>query len=186
MVDSRTTFVAGCASTADVDDFNGSIITDQYGFDIIEANTPIGLPSGKTLSFNKIMYVHQVPDGWETWDGEHQPLVLQPLGGLSVIGTFSAPVPAFGMEVAVDPSWDITLDLDDDSSPLTQSVSDDSGAKFFGYLYGVNINSFTVSGNTDFAIGRMIEGTPIPVPGSLLLLGSGLMGLGLMGWRRRG
>lgn len=33
--------------------------------------------------------------------------------------------------------------------------------------------------------GSILEGTAIPLPSSMLLLGSGLLGLGLLGWRRK-
>ena len=70
MVDSRDAFVAGCASTADVD-FSGSIIPEpEYGYsDIIELGTPIGLPGGNTLTFNVRMWVREVGLTWFTWDG---------------------------------------------------------------------------------------------------------------------
>ena len=189
MVDSRDAFVAGCASTADVD-FSGSIIPEpEYGYsDIIELGTPIGLPGGNTLTFNVRMWVREVGLTWFTWDGEYEGDVLQPTPGTSsVTGTFSGEgVPAFGMDVAVDPSnWTMSLTLSD-GSYMDQVVYTNNGAKLFGYIDGVNITSFTISptsGTIDFAIGRMIVGTPVPVPGSLLLLGTGLLGMGALGWR---
>ena len=92
------------------------------------------------------------------------------------------------MDVAVDPSnWTMSLTLSD-GSYMDQVVYTNNGAKLFGYIDGVNITSFTISptsGTIDFAIGRMIVGTPVPVPGSLLLLGTGLLGMGALGWRRK-
>ena len=32
---------------------------------------------------------------------------------------------------------------------------------------------------------RLNEAAPVPIPPSALLLGSGILGMGLMGWRRR-
>ena len=68
---------------------------------------------------------------------------------------------------------------------LSSSTSADPGLDSNGlwvYLY---------NDGHPFALGNGIynninvTGSPVPVPPSLLLLGSGLMGMGLLGWRRR-
>ena len=150
-------------------------------------------PAGNTLTFDADLLVAKVPDGgWASWSGGNTPTVLQPIvitpdGPLPVntlVGTFNSAMSAFGLEIepyAFD-VFDLTLALSDGSS-LTQSVNGDGGAAFFGWTGGPNM-SFTITsadGAEGFAFGRMVA--PVPLPPSVLLLGSGL--LGFFGLRRK-
>jgi len=50
------------------------------------------------------------------------------------------------------------------------------------------VNAYLLGLTYDFAggVGQLIpDPLPTPVPASFLLLGSGLLGLGLLGWRRK-
>ena len=69
---------------------------------------------------------------------------------------------------------------------LTQLVDGLGGAKFFGWV-GNDVFGFSTWSPTDsdgYAMGRFVEGgTPVPEPATMLLLGSGLVGI--WGFRRK-
>jgi len=118
---------------------------------------------------------------WQTWSGGHTPQVLATATDVfSVTGTFTVPQKAFGLEMEPDDfyAYNTTLTLGGGSS-LSQSVEGNSGAAFFGWV-GDAETTMTLSSDIDFAFGRMVQ--PVPVPPTVLLLGSGL--LSLLGWRR--
>lgn len=153
------------------------------GYTVVPANTEIFLPmpGSGSVSFSINLQSAIVPGEWYTWSGDNTPQILWTnYGGTSVTGTFTVGQTAFGLEMEPDDyaSHNMTLTLGGGSF-LTQSVNGNAGALFFGWV-GDAATTFTLSSDTDFAFGRMVQ--PVPVPPTVLLLGSGL--LGLLGWRR--
>ncbi len=60
-----------------------------------------------------------------------------------------------------------------------------NGGSFFGFLEETsNIKYFTLSGYVGIT-DLTVQGNAVPLPGAVWLLGTGLFGLGALGWRRR-
>jgi hypothetical protein len=177
----RATWEAAAGTFADVD--LPSLVNPIAEFDVVDSLT---LPSGTTLAFNTFLQALQVGSGWETWSSG-TPMVLWSLGLDAVGATASAVLNSFGLEMQpglFEPPFDITLLLSNGEF-LTQSVSGDGGAAFFGWVNEPVVGfSMSVVGS-DFAFGRMVEGpgaTPPGVPdGGSLGLMSGLVWAGLLG-----
>jgi hypothetical protein len=156
----------------------------------VVAGTAISLPAGGSVSFDIDTQCRQVPSSWATWSGGNTPKVLYTNGANAMTGTFTVPQKAFGLEMEPnDSTQNLTMTITLDGT-LTQSIYWDSGAKFFGWVSDVGYSSMQLTddgpydtGYQDFAIGRLVQ--PVPIPASAMLLGSGLMGLGLLGWRRK-
>jgi hypothetical protein len=157
------------------------------GYTLVPANTAISLPApgSGSVSFGIDLYSAIVPDDWFTWSGGNTPQILwTDYSATSVTGTFTAGQKAFGLEMEPDDqvvhNMTLTVGAGGPSLTLTQPVNGDGGALFFGWVAPNAQTTFTLSSDADFAFGRMVQ--PVPVPPSVLLLGSGL--LGLIGWRR--
>lgn len=185
------TAVGGIFQTVDV----AGQVADEA---ILTGGTALNLPFAETVKFGSDLQALQVPSSWGTWSGGKTPRILYTQGLSSVTGSFNGSVTAFGFEMEPNSFgfFPMTLSLSDGSS-LSQDVNGDAGALFFGWTDGsISSMALSISPNqegatSDFAFGEMVksESTPtvpetVPEPATMLLLGSGLLGMGVYARRR--
>lgn len=153
-------------------------------YSTLAAGTPVDIGFGSTVDFTADTGVRVVPSSWATWSGGYTGEVLWTQGLTSLTGDFlGTPIGSFGFEAEPNPYsvWTMTLALVTGDS-YSQDVDGYYGAKFFGWISDVPIAQFTISTGTDFAVGRFVAS--VPEPATLLLLGSGLVGLAAFGRRK--
>jgi hypothetical protein len=162
-----------------------STTTDGRTVDTFQSTITLG--DGTLLDAGSDLFtIRKVPESWATWSGDYKGIVYDANVGSSLTFTLSG-LSAFGLEMEPNSTsgalFDITLELDDGST-LTQGVSGDGGALFFGWV-GEGITSFTISSSDEFAFGNIVsaraQSTPEPL--TLALFGAGLAGIGAI--RRR-
>jgi len=105
----------------------------------------------------------------------------------SIIATFSVPVYEVGVDVVFGLSPNVTLDVYDSSNALRESVTLLSDG-FLGIRRTEAIAYAIIHDSSfDFEIDNFTFYNVVatPEPASLVLLGSGLMGFGILRWRRK-
>jgi hypothetical protein len=161
-----------------------SINTDGTDLESVSSLTD---PFGGTITFTPTVTRSYIGISWATWSHGYTGSVLSSWGSQSIRLDFDGTVSAFGgySEPNHGGNYDITLGLSDGSS-LTKSVSGASGADFFGFYDGaVNWVEFTTTDPAGFAIGELaMAKNVVPEPGTLLLLGMGLLSLGFLARKR--
>ena len=179
---------------ATVDPSTGDIIIGSSGVSTITTPTGVVLTLDPTKGFHRDL---AGGDYWSLWNGQVT-FIVDSLTQDSLTLTLSANLPAFGLEMETgDEPFDMSVILSDGT--VINSDGPVSTPQFFGWTGAVGLTSITLQCGdpaTDddacanigpdgfqngFAFADLV--VPVPEPGSLLIFGTGLIGLGA--WRRR-
>jgi len=171
----------------------GSVDLPQAEYTTLASYASIGLPAGGFFNFDNPLQRLNYPTSWNTWNpsGSTVELLYFNQEATTLNASFypdgvSGPISAFGFEAEpfVYGFYNISLYLASGGQMIVQDVDGQGGAKFFGWA-GEDVIGFSIwseTGSGGFAMGRFVEGTAVPEAGTMLLLGSGLVGL--VGYRR--
>jgi hypothetical protein len=163
--------------------FNGFSVGGNYNDDYV------GIGSGSALlqinGSNNLAWT-QSP-GLAGWAGSFGNGGLGPLITLN----FSSPITAFAFDWKdIDPTDLYDLEVPSQGTFTNPPFSTSTGTGFYGIVSdtpfaSVNFRSIVQGGVVDgFAIDN-VRTTPLPIPGTLPLLGIGLVGLAGASWRKR-
>jgi len=186
-------------------DLSGPVATEDSGGNVIvgaSGVSTITTPTGVLLTLDQSGF-HRDLTGGDVWTGLWNGQVIFIVDSFTqdtLTLTLSANLPAFGLEMATgNEPFDMSVILSDGTVISSNGPVDFDTPQFFGWTGAADLTSITLQcgdpandgdacANEDangfqngFAFADLV--VPVPEPGSLLIFGAGLIGLGA--WRRR-
>jgi hypothetical protein len=188
IVTDETNFKNALAAGYYLEDFDGFTNTGAG------ITPPVGFSGGSTFSYN-ITTLSEGPSTLYPLDGalstffQNDTLVVNNLTGtttVNAVGGFFFPTDDGGnfVQGSVFVSF---------NGGAAQEVTFTDPLSFLGFLSDTPITSISIYQTTDvnfptldhLYVGTQADVAAVPVPPSVLLLGSGILSLGLLGWRRQ-
>jgi hypothetical protein len=143
-----------------------SEVTDS-GLGGYQEVSSLSSPNGN-ITFSPTVYSAFVPSEWATWSNNYTGEVYWNQTQTLTIGLPNLSAFDFYAEPNPFDFFNITATAQDGTS-ITQSVSGDAGAKYYGFYAtnGNSLQSITISSSADFAVGQF-RAAPVPEPLTIL------------------